>query len=391
MQILSSIGNIFKKRDYSFFRNIGTLEPVFFGTDSNSLLENSYEKNIDVYSIIRKIVDTTKSVDWIVEDESGIMQDTSIHQLLYSPNVVKGYTWDDIHEMLLIYLLTTGNSYLVGNTQFNTNLIEEVDVLPSDKVCIKKINNNFFLPDFFYDFNFENKNYTFPKNAIAHTRYFNPSFCNIEESLMGLSPIQVASRAIQTSNDRWEADANLLQNRGAIGMITDKSNRPMLPEEAAKVQSDFDAQNSGVRNFGRIKVTNKDLHFIQMAMSSSDLQLIEKGIINLRALCNVFGIDSSLLNDVENKTFNNRREAEKSLYTNCVIPLSLKISDSLTNLICKNHFPNKRVWMRQDFSKVECLQENKKDNAEIYSMLKERGIISAETAADILGLPKQKT
>ena len=32
-------------------------------------------------------------------------------------------------------------------------------------------------------------------------------------------------------NSRWDAHAILLQNRGAVGMITDKSNRPMLPEE----------------------------------------------------------------------------------------------------------------------------------------------------------------
>ncbi len=101
-----------------------------------------------------------------------------------------------------------------------------------------------------------------------------------------------------------------------------------------------------------------------MAMSSADLQLIEKGVITLRAMCNVFGLDSSLFNDPANKTFNNRKEAEKSLFTNAVIPLSKKVAQHHTNYICKNHYPDGSVRMRQDFSKVEVLQIDKKQEAE---------------------------
>mgnify|MGYP001056501684 CR=1 FL=1 len=61
-------------------------------------------------------------------------------------------------------------------------------------------------------------------------------------------------------------------------------------KEALEVQSSFDKQSSGTDKFGKVKVTNKDLSYIQMAMSSTDLQLIEKGVITLRAICNVFGL-----------------------------------------------------------------------------------------------------
>ena len=68
-----------------------------------------------------------------------------------------------------------------------------------------------------------------------------------------------------------------------------------------------------------------------MAMSSTDLQLVEKGVINLRAICNVFGLDSSLFNDPANKTFNNRKEAEKALYTNAIIPIVTNIVIPIAN------------------------------------------------------------
>jgi phage portal protein BeeE len=123
-------------------------------------------------------------------------------------------------------------------------------------------------------------------------------------------------------------------------------------------------------------------------MSSADMQLLEKGVVTTRTLCNVLGIDSSLLNDPENKTYNNRVEAEKAMYTNCIIPLSDKLSEALTGFLCKNHFPYENVRMRQDFSGVKCLQSNNKEEADRIALLKEKGIISASTAAEMLGMPK---
>jgi HK97 family phage portal protein len=373
------------------WKAFGSFQSNQFAMSGNNLIKNSYEKNVDVFAVIKKIVDISKSLDWIVEEKKGnewvLLENTSLHELIYSPNKTKGYTWNDIEEQLLVYLLTSGNSYLVGNTQLNSSLIEEVDVIPSNSVCIEVLNKDYFLPIINYEFYFDNKEYNFSKEQLAHIKFFNPSYTTLQESLYGLSPIQVAAKVVQTGNDRWDADANLLQNRGAIGMITDKSNRPMLPDEAAKVQSDFDKQTAGTRNFGKIKVTNKDLAYIQMAMSSVDLQLIEKGVVNLRAICNVFGLDSSLFNDPENKTYNSRREAEKSMYTNTIMPLSDKLSEALTLFLCLNHFPNRNVRMRQDFSKIEVLQENFKEKAEVYNMLKNSGIVSANTAAKALRQP----
>ena len=75
-------------------------------------------------------------------------------------------------------------------------------------------------------------------------------------------------------------------------------------------------------------------------------------------------MDSSLFYDPANKTFNNRKEAEKALFTNAVIPLSDKIASAHTRFIAKNHFPMQEVRMRQDFSEVEALQSDKKTEAE---------------------------
>lgn len=336
--------------------------------NKKELLKLGYEENIDAYSVVKKIVDVSKSIEWIVEEKTNegwvVMQDNTITPLLENPNPIKGYTWQDIQEQFLTYLLCSGNAFLFGEKLDDKGgLIMDLDVLPSTHVEIK-CNDSFFINNVEYKFRLGNTSELFNNEELAHVKLFNPSFTTVKESLNGLSAFQVAHNVIKVGNDKWDADSHLLQNRGIAGIISDNSERPMTPAEAKKAQLSFDRESTGTSKFGRIRVSNKNLKYIQMGMSSSDLELVKKGVITLRAMCNVFGLDSSLFNDPANKTFNNRLEAEKSLYTNAIIPLSNKLASSFTRYICYNHYPNKNVRMRQDFSKVEALQKDKKSEAE---------------------------
>lgn len=377
------------------WKMFGSFDTNHFDIRGNSLIKNSFEKNVDVYAVIKKIIDITKSHEWIIEQKQAsgkwkVLSNTPIHDLIDRPNENKNYTWNDIEEQIITYLLVTGNAYIVGEQPIGMNGIAEIDVLPTAFVEIKS-NESFFNPDLKYNFQLGSSKRTFTKEDLQHVKFFNPAYNSVLESHYGLSIIQVASQVIQVGNDKWDASANLFQNRGAVGMITDKSQRPMTQEETDKVQGVWDRNNSGVKKFGKITVTNKDLNYISMAMSPSDLQLIESGVVNLRAICNVFGLDSSLFNDPDNKTYSNRTEAEKSLYTNAIIPLSDKLSEALTNFICRNYYPDKTVRMRQDFSKVEALQENKKDKTEILTSQVSNGIITPNEARVKLGEPKHES
>ena len=335
------------------------------GENLTKLIEKSYECNVDAYSVVKKIVDVYTGTKWIVEQkidgEWEEVLDTTIHDLMANPNQSKGYTWKDIDEQLATYLITSGNSYLLGTKLMGK--VEEVDVLPSNHIEITS-NDNFFLPNLRYCFEIGKTKRVYDVEELEHIRMFNPSYDTVEDSYKGLSVFQVAANVVQVGNDRWEADANLLQNRGAFGLISDMSDRPMLSDEAAKVQKAFNHDTAGTKNFGKVKVTNKNLKYIPMGMSSTDLQLVEKGVVTLRSMCNVLGLDSSLFNDPANKTFNNRLEAEKAMYTNVIIPLADKIAAKHNTYIVNTHYPEGNYRMRKDFSNIEALQSDKKQEAE---------------------------
>lgn len=374
------------------WRSFGSFRANQFGLGTNQLIQNSYESNVDCYSVINRIIDTGKVLPFIIETQNrdgswDVVMDSELHSLMANPNTVKGYSWQDIIEQKLLYLLVTGNDYTVGIVPEGFRTIAELDVLPSNYVTVQT-SGNFFLPDTKYTFELDRTKAMFDGSQLLHTRYFNPGVQSVQETQIGMSPIQAASKVVQVGNDRWSADANLLQNRGAIGLVTDKSERPMTATEAEQVQNAFQRDTAGTRNFGKVKVTNKNLSYVQLAMSSVDLQLIEKGVINLRALCNVYGLDSSLFNDPANKTFNNRKEAEKALYTNAVLPNLDKIVKGFNQWLVPSFFPNQRARMRVDVSNIQALQEDFHEKAKTFSLLKTSGIITANQAARELNQPE---
>jgi len=64
-------------------------------------------------------------------------------------------------------------------------------------------------------------------------------------------------------------------------------------------------------------------------MTAEEMQQIENEKWNMRRLCNVWGVQSQMLNDPENKKFNNAQEAEKALTTRCALPELTSTRDNL--------------------------------------------------------------
>ena len=347
-------------------RLFGSFHANKIGSNPNQLIEQGYEQNVDIYSVITKTYEVFNSIPQVVERRTSegweIEEDTSIHDLWQRPNFEKSYTWSDINTQRIIYLLASGNSYMVGQDGISSRF-DEVDILPSPAVTITA-GQDFFIPNTVYQFKLGTQQRNYTKDDLQQIKLFNPSFSSVTEAQYGLSLVQVASRVVKAGNDRWDASATLFQNRGAIGFVTDASDRPMEADQAAQVQQAFDNRAAGADKFGRTIVTNKDLKFQQMAMSSTDLQLVEQGVVGLRAICNVMGYDSSLFNDPANKTFNNRKEAEKSMYTNVMMPIAEMFDNSDTNFIARNHYPDGSRRIRHDFSEIEALQADKKEEAE---------------------------
>ena len=91
----------------------------------------------------------------------------------------------------------------------------------------------------------------------------------------------------------------------------------------------------------------------------------------IREICNLFGIDSSLLNDPENKTYSNKTEAQKAFYVNLIIPMAAKFQLALNLSLI-----NQGYQIQFDASSLEPLQEERSKKIQELLQLYDKGIIS---------------
>lgn len=363
----------------SYYSTIGGF--TFQQFDNDKYIDEGYAKNADLYSIVRKVSSTASNIPLVLYKENGeekeLVTNGQLYDLLQQPNRMQSI--NEFIDESLIYLLLNGNNYNVGYRGIGLDqTIKEINVLPSNFVTIETGDIANVIKYYWYQ---EVKNLKFEAENVMHVRYPNPAGDGTDR-LYGMSPVKAGSMALQASNNLWEADASILNNKGASGILSDQSERSMTQEQATEMQAKWDSKASGANKFGKVMVSSARLNYLQMGMSPTDLRLIESGVMKLRTLCNLYSVPSQLFNDVAGTTFNNMSAAKKSLYTEAVLPNMNLWLNKLCNWILPdyNKADNTTYSIELDLTSVEVLQKDQREEAE-------KDKVVGETIINILTAP----
>lgn len=304
---------------------------LFGGKANQSKYLRAYGENPLVYMIVNKIATTTASIDLISVDSDGEKLETTgdVFNLINQPNATQ--TSIDFLIDCYVNLLTSGNCY-----QWNIKGVgagDELVVIPSNQIQLVISKSGTLLGYVYTDSN--NKEHSIPVDEINHIKTNNS--CNIEntEILLGMSPLQAMWLVVQSSSEKFKAEASIFKNRGIVGILTNKSDTPMLKKDRERLQSEFNDEIGGADKFNRIKISNTDLNYIQTGMSPTDLKLLEGIVSSLRLLCSAYGMPSMLFNDNERSTFSNMAEARRIASTDVYIPLAQKVLKSTSRFLNK--------------------------------------------------------
>ena len=84
------------------------------------------------------------------------------------------------------------------------------------------------------------------------------------------------------------------------------------------------------------------------------------------SLCNVYGVPSQLMNDAQNKTYNNQMEGEKALTLRCAIPLLNEIRDDFNKKLHTDWgYANQQdVFIDYDLTVYQELEANKQQQVD---------------------------
>ena len=370
--------------------------PIFGEDTFENYVEKGYQYNSDVYSIVnlitRKAATAPPILYEVVDDRAfqkykSYTQNVSKPQDIQEANYLKTKALVEVNESHPIiktlldpndyqsyyefmdnyfgFKLITGNSYMYGMgavTGPNAGKFKQLYILPAHLTRI--VSGGRYEPVSGYTLTTQYSKEELDAAKVMHSKYWNPDYSTEGSHLYGQSPLRAAMRVMQQSNDAQTASVKLFQNTGAMGILYDNSEDGQLsPEQAYEMQRKWKSEYSGPQNAGNIIVSASKVGWQQIGLSPVDLAIIESMKMNLRQMCNVYHVNSALLNDPDNKTYNNMYEARKALISDAILPELISARADLNKWLVAPYSKseNKKYFLDFDLSVFPELQEDKKE------------------------------
>jgi HK97 family phage portal protein len=370
------------------------------GQNAQQYVRDGYQSNDIVYSIVKLITDKAKLAPfhvYKVVDETAAKRykslmkqpdkienwnevkqlhkkafelytgDARLNELLKYPNGED--TWADLVEQWCGFKLLTGNSFIYAKMiegGANDGKPFELYALPAQYMAI--IANVEVFPPVRVGYQlYYGKMWTFDTKEILHDKYFNPYWTVTGNELYGQSPLMAAARTLTRSNEAKTAAVASFQNGGPAGVLfmNDERFDPTSGTQQAQALKKSISEKGGASNYNSIAVSGYKVDWKQIGLSPVELNIIESEKWDMKSLCNIYGVPSQLLNDADNKTYNNQREGEKALTLRCAIPLLDAIAENMNRKLHSDWgYRGTNVYIGYDIQVFQELEANKTEQVE---------------------------
>jgi hypothetical protein len=142
-------------------------------------------------------------------------------------------------------------------------------------------------------------------------------------------PIQSAQPILIAAYEYYRALVQGLRNLGAW-------NFAVIAPEVTQTKGGLEefrkmmAEKRRFAGVGGIEFVSVPLNIVSVTPEMNNLALDKIATLLNREICDLYGIDSSLLNDPENKTYANKEEGLRALYTHVILPAADQFVESVT-------------------------------------------------------------
>lgn len=245
-------------------------------------------------------------------------------------------------------------------------LFVEIDE-PTDRPFFLRSN---FADEVQYWISMGNQRTNLDKGEFVH---INQAASNIKADnvFWGESRMQSAMVAIQNIRAAYEARNVLIENRGALGILTNNSTDgigstlPLDEKEKQKVQDEWKKYGIQKNQFQAI-ITSLNLKWQQISTDANKLQLFEETKADQEQLCDAYGVPFELFANQKGVTFDNKKQARREFYENTIIPEAEEWIDALNRYF---ETYNKSWEIKGSFDHLSVFQENQKERAQSITLL----------------------
>ena len=364
---------------------------LMLGENELTYIQEGYEKNDDLYSVIDYVNTLAAGVEYafIKSMPDGTEEEIEVpefEKLLKEPQ--PGVTYKQFIKQAMGFRLLTGDGIIYGpklENGVNKGKTTELLVLPTQYVKVKKANGDVLSNAKSYTFRYNGNELELAEEDVGHFMASTFDWTNNAE-LKGMSPLKAGLMRLSSSNDALLNKAMRFQNSGADGIVGTK-NKDASIEDAGAMKDQYAEKYGGPTNAGKLVWTNLEVTYNRFGLSPVDLQTLESMKLDLQAFCRMYRLDAKLLDPNAPSAYaSNMKEAKGSAYTMAVIPTLQELFDVLTMVFLPAYLkPGEVVRMQVKIGKIPELQ---KDLETLGKALKDlRWSLSLNEARNFLGLP----
>ena len=353
--------------DYDTER-VGTIQIPDTLKDDNAF--NLASTVSEIFNPIDFIADRASKLRYFIADKSGNELSASpFKRCIENPNPL--FTFSDLMYQAVFSYLADGNIYLYQNVpstyeRANANTISRVDVLNPNYVSIDEFTNlsklevmrvsDFIKRAYYHD----GKRRELEKDKLFVFPY--DWQCRDYSNFICRSPLFKSYRSINNLLATYSARYNIYVNNGAAGYLAKKSNpkneleETLNPTDRDAILKDINNRNGITGNRNLWGISSVPIEFINTLADIQRLMPFEETLEDAIKIASTYQLPAVLVPRKDQSTFNNQKEAERSVWENTL----MSIVDTVASYFTKA-WMLEGIQIRADYSTVSALNENQID------------------------------
>lgn len=363
-----NVNIIENSNDYDTER-VGTIQiPDTLKDDNAFNLANSVS---EIFNPIDFFADRASKLRYFVADKNGT-ELTAQEYKRYIEEINPLFTFSDLVYQAVFSYMADGNLYLYQNVpsmyeRANSKTISRIDVLNPNYVSIDEytslskldvIRVNDFIKRVYY---YEGKRREIDKEKLFifgydwQTRDYSSFICR--------SPLFKSYRSINNLLATYSARYNIYVNNGAAGYLAKKSNpkneleETLNPTDRDAILKDINNRNGITGNRNLWGISSVPIEFINTLADIQRLMPFEETLEDAIKIAATYQLPAQLVPRKDQSTFDNQREAERSVWENAL----MSVVDTIASYFTKAWMLENGVHIKADYTTVSALNENQID------------------------------
>lgn len=203
------------------------------------------------------------------------------------------------------------------------------------------------------------------------------------DGIVGMSPIGVARKAIESMEAEEEYRVNLLRNDARVSGIL-STEQTLSPEAATRLKAQWEAAHGGPKKAGGTAVLEAGMKWQQMALSTEDMQFIEQRQYSVAEIARLFGVPPSMINaeTADSMTYATVESQGLAFIRDCLMPYLRRIEQALDadpDLVPARLVP--------EFHVDSLMRAEAGSRATFYSQMIASGVMTVDEARKAENLP----